>query len=398
MTIVEPQSPATRGLIARIKGILRTPEAEWAVIDAEPATIRSVFVGYVVPLAAIPPVCHAIGETVFGHGAFWFRFRPSLASTLSSAISAYLLSLVGLFVLALIIEALAPMFGGVKDRLKAVHVAAYAYTAVWVIGVVGLLPPLMALGILGGLYSLYLLYKGLPRLMKVEADKAVPYMVSVFVAALVLYVVIATVVASIAVATVATGIGMMANHPGQLSGQVTVGDAQVDLGKLQAASKQMEAAVKGQTVEGAVPALPGETLKGLLPAGIGGFIRTEVESASGGAGGLQGSNAQGVYVRGDGRITLEITDMAAAGGLAGLAGAFKVNARKETATGYETVTTEGGRMTTESYERPSRSGKYAVMVANRFMVEADGSGVTMEELKAAVAAVGLPRLEGLAKG
>jgi hypothetical protein len=38
------------------------------------------------------------------------------------------------------------------------------------------------------------------------------------------------------------------------------------------------------------------------------------------------------------------------------------------------------------------------MVANRFMVEAHGDNVSMDELKAAVASVGLNRLEGLAKG
>jgi len=39
-----------------------------------------------------------------------------------------------------------------------------------------------------------------------------------------------------------------------------------------------------------------------------------------------------------------------------------------------------------------------VIVANRFNVSAEGSGVSMDVLKGAVAAVGPDRLEGLAHG
>jgi hypothetical protein len=202
-----------------------------------------------------------------------------------------------------------------------------------------------------------------------------------------------------------SGLGAVAHSDGQLSGKVKLGDAEVDLGKLQEASKQMEASAKqmqaaanGQAVEGAIQAVPGETLKALLPASIGGFARTEAESSSGGVGGVQGSNARGVYAKGDGRINLEVTDMASMGGLAGLAGAFNVNSQKETATGYEKIGKVDGRMTTEEYDRQGKSGKYSVMVGNRFMISADGQGVSMDEIKAAVSAVGFSQLEGMAKG
>jgi predicted NAD/FAD-dependent oxidoreductase len=97
-------------------------------------------------------------------------------------------------------------------------------------------------------------------------------------------------------------------------------------------------------------------------------------------------------------MTVAVTDMAAAGGLAGIAGAFNVSSNKETATGYEKMGKVGGRMTTENYDRANKSGEYSVLVANRFMVQAQGSNVSMDELKAAVGAVGLDRLEGMAKG
>jgi len=175
------------------------------------------------------------------------------------------------------------------------------------------------------------------------------------------------------------------------------GTGSVDLGKLEAQAKQAEAAAKQMQDGTAPPATDPKILQAYLPAGVGTFARTEVSSSSGGVGGVQGSGAQGVYTRGDASIRLEVTDMGAAGAIAGMAGAFNVNSSKETSTGYEKIGKVDGRMTQESYDRESKHGEYSVMVADRFMVQASGDGVTMEELKAAVGAVGLARLEGLAK-
>jgi hypothetical protein len=55
-----------------------------------------------------------------------------------------------------------------------------------------------------------------------------------------------------------------------------------------------------------------------------------------------------------------------------------------------------GRLTTESFDNQDRSGKYSVVVANRFVVDAEGSGVAIDDLKAAVSAVGIDKLEGMA--
>src|SRR3546814_4593139 len=69
------------------------------------------------------------------------------------------LTIVGVFLFALIIDWLAPRFGGTSSRVQAVKVAAYSATAGWVAGIFALVPSLAMLSILG-LYSLYLLYLG----------------------------------------------------------------------------------------------------------------------------------------------------------------------------------------------------------------------------------------------
>src|SRR5918911_1583173 len=79
----------------------------------------------------------------------WRGFPPALFSGLVGAILHYILTLVGVYLIAFIIDALAPTFGGAKDFNRAFKVAAYAPTASWLAGVFALLPILSVLTILG---------------------------------------------------------------------------------------------------------------------------------------------------------------------------------------------------------------------------------------------------------
>jgi len=397
MSVLEP-SEGGKNLVERVKGILLKPDETWDLIDAEPSTIQSIYKGYIVPLAAIPAVCGLIGGVLIGHGMLGVHYKTGIVSGLVGAVVSYLISLAMVYVLALIIDALAPNFGGTKDKLKAFKVAAYSYTPGWVAGVLLILPSLALIAALLGLYALYLLYKGLPKLMKSPEDKAVSYTAVVIVVAIVLTAVAMAVVGAIGGLGVLGG-GALADR-GAVSGTINIpGHASVDLGKLDAASKQMEIAAKQMQNggDGGVKPTDPELLKGFLPASIEGYGRTEVSSASGGAGGMTGSTAEGAYTKGDARFTLTITDLGAAGALAGMAGAFNVNSSKETDGRYEKVGKVDGRMTTETYDKNTGHGEYGVLVADRFMVQAQGEGVTIGDLKSAVVAVQPSRLETIAK-
>jgi hypothetical protein len=106
-------------------------------------------------------------------------------------------SLAGVFILTLVIDALAPSFGGQKNQTQALKVAVYSSTAMWVAGVFNVFPSLSVLGILG-LYSLYLLFLGLPVLMKAPQDKALGYTIVVVLGALVIYIVVGALAAQVA--------------------------------------------------------------------------------------------------------------------------------------------------------------------------------------------------------
>ncbi len=177
-------------LAERVKRILLAPKEEWPVIDGEAATVAGLYTGYIVPLAAIGPVAQAIGYSVFGVSMpFMGTHRTPIGSAVTGAVVTFVLTLVGVYVLALIIDALAPTFGGTRNQIQALKVAAYSSTASWLAGIFALVPGLRILGILG-LYSLYLLYLGLPVLMKSPADKALGYTVVVILAGVVLFMLI----------------------------------------------------------------------------------------------------------------------------------------------------------------------------------------------------------------
>ncbi len=178
-------------LVARVKGILTNPKQEWAAIDAEPLNLGEVLVGYILPLAAIGPIAGIIGWSTFGVGGL---FRLSIGSLIGTAIVSYILTICGVFVLAWVINALAPTFGATQSMPQAIKVAVYSSTAAWIAGIFQIMPVLGILAVIGAIYSLYLFFIGLPMLMKPPADKAMTYTIVVIVATIVLYFIVGTIV------------------------------------------------------------------------------------------------------------------------------------------------------------------------------------------------------------
>ena len=386
-------APVGETMVARAKRILLEPKLEWDRIDVEPASIGGIFRGWVLPLAAIPAVAMLIGSLAFGYGAFGITYRPTIMSAVATAIIGYVLSVVGVFVLSLIIDWLAPNFGGTRNRVQATKVAAYSMTASWLAGIFNLIPALSILALLG-LYSLYLLYLGLPRLMKTPEDKGMSYTAVTIVAAIVLYFVIGLL--TVPLAAMFGGGASYAPAAGEISGTVNVpGMGEVDLGKLEQASKQMEQAAKQMEKGAATAAVAPTALQALLPAAIGSYRRVELSSSGASAGGMGGSVAEARYENGAQKVELRVSDIAAVGALAAMGSAFNAQSSTQTETGYEKVGNVDGRMTTEKWDNGSKEGSYSVLVANRFMVEASGNASSIDELRAAVNAVGVDRLESL---
>jgi hypothetical protein len=254
-----------------------------------------------------------------------------------------------------------------------------------------------------GLYSLYLIYTGVPVLMRVPAERALAFTGVLIAIGLVIGLVIAALIGAL---VPVPGPGSV----GEVGGKISLpGGVNLDMDKLDEAAKQLEQMSKqaaqpsdegaGDGKESSGPrAIAPDDLKSLLPATLpGGFARTDTSTASGGAAGFDFGNAKAVYAKGSARITLSLTDMGAIGALAALGSAFGANASEETATSYSKMGQVDGRMTMEEFNRETKVGKFAVIVADRVMVEAEGADASMDALKAAIATIDLGQVEALAK-
>lgn len=163
------------------------PKVEWSVIEPEHISTQTLYTGYIIPLAAIGPIATLIGMSIIGIEIPSIgTVQIPLPTLLPQIVVGYGLGLAAVYVLALIIDALAPTFGGKSDRMQALKVAAYGATASWVGGVFHLVPTLEIMGLLAGCYTLYLFYLGLPVLMKVPPERSLGYGMTVMVAAVVL--------------------------------------------------------------------------------------------------------------------------------------------------------------------------------------------------------------------
>lgn len=386
--------PPSGGLVDRIKRLLTGPRAEWPRIEAEPMSMQAIITGWVLPLAAIGPVARLIGGQVFGYGFFGITWRPPLIGSIVEAVVAIALTVLGVWVWSLIIDALAPSFGGRKNPISAFKVAAFSGTAGWLAGIFGLIPMLAVLGIVG-LYSIYLFWVGLPMLMKVPEDRAVPYTITTILVGVVAFLVIGAVSATLtgALFAMSPGAATFGSTPGTT---VSVGGTTIDTSKIEAAAKSVGASVKSDgtvTVNNGKVVDPG-ALQNLLPGSVAGFSRTSVESSGGGAIGINVSDATAEFGGGDQSFHLKIADTGAMGALAGI---VNVQSNRQTETGYEKTMLQDGNMVTEKWDNQSKSGTYSVLVAKRFLVEAEGSAPSIDTLKSAVAAVNLGQLAALAK-
>ena len=405
--------------IARVKAILGTPRTEWPVIASEPATIGGIYKDYVLILAAIPAVFGFLKYSVIGINLpFLGTYRAGVGAGLSGMVTSYVLGLASVYVLSLIVDALAPTFGGQKNSVQAFKAVVYASTASWIAGIGQVLPWVSMLILLaGGVYSIYLLYLGLPQTMKCPAEKAAGYTAVTFVIAIVLSWLISFAVGGV------IGVGSMRGSglPGVSdSGDAGGFDEDSPMGKLESmarqaeeAGKKMEAAQKSGDVQaqrdaageimsavaggGAqVESLAPDRIKPFVPESLAGLQRTEISAERNNAMGMQVSEARGTYSDDAGRsLRLEIIDMGGMKGMLAFAGWAAGEQERETDSGYEKTYTQDGRLVHEEWDSERKSGEYSTVLGERFSVKLSGEASSITELKTAVASLDLAGLEAL---
>jgi hypothetical protein len=163
--VVKVLSMTYPDLPERTKDILLRPGRTWLEIREEPVTVKQIYMSYAAILAAVPVVAHLIGMTVVGIFFLGIRYRAPFLNAVGYAVCSYVFSLAGLYVFALIVDALAPRFLSRRGFTNAVKLVVYSCTPAWVAGALLVVPALAFLSLLLSLYGFYLFHAGLSPLM-----------------------------------------------------------------------------------------------------------------------------------------------------------------------------------------------------------------------------------------
>lgn len=159
--------------IARAAALVVSPQRTWNVIARERPSFAELLFGYVVPLAAIGPIATYVALRVLGVAVSARAvYRSSQPVALASAGQSFAFALGGVFLVAALITAFAPAFGGKRDFARSFQLAAYAYTPLWLAGVFLLVPRIASLQLVAAGDALVLLVLGIVALVGTSAKRA----------------------------------------------------------------------------------------------------------------------------------------------------------------------------------------------------------------------------------
>jgi hypothetical protein len=105
------QSAGT-GIVERAKAIVLQPKAEWPRIASETTQPTGLLTGYALPLIAIGPIATLVGSQLFPASFLGVTYSPGFGFALSTAITSFVFSIIGLFVVTFVANFLSPKFGG----------------------------------------------------------------------------------------------------------------------------------------------------------------------------------------------------------------------------------------------------------------------------------------------
>jgi Yip1-like protein len=369
-----------KALIARVKNLLLSPGSEWDVIDTETDGPRRLALGYVTPLATLPVIATIIGLAIVGveiGGAF---YRAPAVGVVLSSLLFFALTILGVFLFALIVNWLAPRFGGQASYRQAFKVAAYSITAAMLAGVLTAFPALGILALLGATYSLYLLFVGAPKVMHVTGMAAVNYsIVTTFIALLLgLGVGLAAMSVSASNGAILPSLAQLRGASVDPTNPVPAG-ASLNLGP---APLPDAAGVLAETA----PATPtGGDLRGATPLKIATLERVAVSAERRGLAGARTVEVEAEYRNNNRYLVLQIIYSPTIATAIGFGGPATSEYDRETADGYSRRRRVGEAVVVEDWNNASRTGSYGRLVDDKFYVKASGGGgVLPADLRAAV--------------
>jgi hypothetical protein len=441
-------------LLERAKNILLSPRSEWARIATESSSVGELYIRYAFPLLLAVALLSFVHLSVIGTSTlFGGTVRMPMTLALTSALFTVIGGAVGLCVVSLIINVLAPTFGAHRELRQAFKVAIYTMTPSAVASVFSLLPGLgTLLGLVAMLYGIYVMYLGLIPVMQTPKERAAGYTATIIIVTIVLSILLGVAFATLGGTSRLMGFSPMGRSSAAASqdaAAASVGNAigsvlgsdekgKADLGaaisNLAKAGAQMDSAPAGASpagnpssaaqsspagsddaqnagaaVGGLLAALGGalnggkrvdpvayDVLKGLLPASLPDMQRVSAEGSAQQGLGMKGTSSKGVYTGANGaRVEIEIDDASAVSGLMNIAESLPQTTSSSSDTAYEKDVMVAGYRAHEKYDSNSQHGELSFILAKRFTVDLTGDHIDIRTLEADAGRVDLGKLVSL---
>ncbi len=176
-------------LVQRVINIITKPKQEWLVVAQEQPNAMKLIGGYALILALIPALSSFIKYGIIGFSFMGYTSR-SVSSGIQTGLVSLLSAVIGVYLLAWVIDLLAPSFDSQKNFGRSLQLAVYSSTPQWVAGILILFSTTLSMLIMViGLYAIYLLAVGMPVLKNTPKEKVVGYVALTIVAMIVIAVV-----------------------------------------------------------------------------------------------------------------------------------------------------------------------------------------------------------------
>lgn len=196
---------------------------------------------------------------------------------------------------------------------------------------------------------------------------------------------------------------------GPAAGESPPMSAEEQAAAMQKAAEETKKSFKEMNGGKDIKAVDAKDLKAMLPAELAGAKRGSVESQHTNTMGMDMTTADADYetaaaANDDGShpkpgFHVQIMDFgnASSSVAMGYSAWALTDYERETDTGYEKTVKYKGCPGQETYDREAKSGSMHVLVAKRFVVEVNGHDATIEQIRAALDALDVSRLEALVK-
>lgn len=184
-------------IVQRVINIITKPKQEWQVIAGEQPNTMKLIGGYAFVLALIPAISAFIKYGIIGITFMGYTSR-SISSGIQTGLIQLVSAIIGVYLLAWVIDLLAPSFDSEKNFGRSLQLAVYATTPQWVAGILLLFSTTMSfLIMLIGLYAIYLLAVGMPIIKGTPQGKVVGYVALTIIAMIVIGLLLALVLGAI---------------------------------------------------------------------------------------------------------------------------------------------------------------------------------------------------------